>query len=333
MEIRENVLLKEHTYYRIGGPARYFIEAKSGKEVKEGLSFAKDKNLSVFVLGGGTNVLFADDGFDGLVLKLSADNRRIKTRTVADGRKEMAVWGGVQLSKVVKVALDNNLAGLEWAAGIPGTVGGSVRGNAGAFGGSMADVVRKVKVLESGIKNQESGIKEYKEAELSRDQMEFKYRSSRIKKEGGVILEVILRLEKGSREQAKRAKEEARDHIEYRKENQPYKKPSCGSVFKGVVLKRNNLTETLREFDKKGKLVFKNLEDKKIKIPAGWLIEKAGLKGETIGKGQISEKHANFIVNLGEAKAQDVYGLIQLARRKVKDKFGIELETEVEIVG
>lgn len=322
MNIKENVDLKECTYYEIGGPARYFIEAKTVKEVKKALQFAWDKDLPLFVLGSGTNVLISDSGFPGLVIRIQNTEYRVQDTEIVAG-------AGVQLSKIVDAALDNNLAGLEWAAGIPGTVGGAVRGNAGAFGGSMADVVKEVELIETRDTRQETRIKK-----LKKDQMGFGYRTSKAKKEGGIIYKVVLGpLEQVEDGEMKEIKEEAEEHMEYRNENQPYDRPSCGSVFKAAVVKKKKLSEPLRELKKVGELVSYELKNGRLKIPAGWLVDKAGLKGKRIDGAQISKKHANFIVNLGDARAEDVRELIELARRKVKEKFGVDLECEVELVG
>jgi UDP-N-acetylmuramate dehydrogenase len=147
LKILENILLEKYTTFKIGGPARYFIKAKTNDEVKKAIKWAKENNIPFFILGGGSNVLFSDNGFKGLVVKLETSFYKIKD-------SKIFAEAGVKLEKLVKIAKENNLTGLEWAVKIPGTVGGAIRGNAGAFGHSISEIVNKVYVL-NGRKEEE----------------------------------------------------------------------------------------------------------------------------------------------------------------------------------
>ena len=222
---------------------------------------------------------------------------------------------GVMLGELVNVSAKTGLSGLEWAVGIPGTVGGAIHGNAGAFGKSMKNVVKEVEVFD--LSNEK--IKTFKNKDCQLD-----YRESIFKKNKNlIILSTKLKLKK---EKKSKIEKKMREYLNYRKENQPLNLPSAGSVFKNFTPHRNEVSGAgpalkiaLQEFNRKDL------------IPAAYLIEKCGLKGKKIGGAKISEKHANFIVNLGEAKAEDVKKLINLAKKKVKNKFGITLEEEIRI--
>lgn len=281
--VQKNVPLASYTTFKIGGKAKYFYEAKSGEDLMKAIKAAK---MPVFILGSGSNVLVSDKGFNGLVIKLQATSCKLQaTKMVADA--------GVLLSKLVDESVKKGLTGLEWAAGIPGTVGGAIRGNAGAFDSSMADIVRSVTVLETPS---------LKVKTLKNKDCKFGYRES-IFKHGKdlLILSVELEFKKGDK---KRSQEIVEEHLARRKEKQPLEYPSAGSIFK-------------------------NPEGQS----AGHLIEQCGLKGKKVGGAMISKKHSNFIVNLGNAKAEDVKKIIDLCKEKVREKFGIELEEEIECLG
>lgn len=305
MEIRRGVPLAGYSNYRIGGPAEFFAEAKSEDKVREAIRFAIENNLSIFILGGGTNVLFPDEGFPGLVLK-------IENRGVSVQGNRLIVSAGEPLMNVVVKSLDAGLAGLEWAAGIPGTVGGAVRGNAGAFGGEMKDAVASVKAIN--LKTSEEKIRDSAECQ-------FGYRNSIFKLGGDeVIVEIELELLPDPTGNSKRL---AAEYLEKRRLKHPTTKPNAGSVFRNVDAR--GLSEEDRQ-----KYVVKN--DPFPIIPAGYLIESAGLKGMTIGGAQVSPAHANFLVNENNATAKDVRELIALVREGVKEKYGFDLEEEIQIV-
>lgn len=303
--IKKNVKLAPFTTFKIGGPAKYFFVAKNKKEIIFAISVAKKLNLPFFILGGGSNILVADEGFEGLVIKV--ESRMLKV----EGGSIFAE-AGVLLSKLVNIALKNTLTGLEWAVGIPGTVGGAIYGNCGAFGKSISDVVKEVEIFD--VKNEKVKI-------LKNEDCQFAYRNSIFKRNKNlIILSTKIQLKKDDKEEIKKR---TKEFLEYRKETQPLNFPSAGSVFMNYELRIMNY-ELLKKFPEVKEF------NKKRQIPAGWLVEKSGLKGKKIGKAQISKKHANFILNLGGASAKDVKKLIKLAKKKVKEKFGIILEEEIQ---
>jgi UDP-N-acetylmuramate dehydrogenase len=311
--VKENVLLKNFTTFRIGGKAKYFFLAKSKEDLIKAILLAKKFNLPFFILGGGSNLLVSDKGYNGIVIRFQISNFRFQKNKIIAG-------AGTPLAILVSEATKNSLTGLEWAAGIPGTVGGAIWGNAGAFGKSMADVVKEVEVLDT--KDLRFKIYDFKKCK-------FGYRDSIFKhKKNLIILSAVLRLKKGKGKEIER---KIRENLNYRKQTQPLNFPSAGSVFKNV--KFTNLHKfTSNITNKKIREICGRFEDIR-EIPAGWLIEKCGLKGKMIGKAKISEKHANFIVNLGGAKAKDVKKLIDFTKKKVKKIFGITLEEEIQYLG
>lgn len=283
--MKRKVSLKNYTTFKIGGQAEYFFRVKGKEDLVSALEAAEKKKLPFFILAGGSNVLVSDRGFDGVVAHMEND------RYAAVGNKIYS-QSGVPLSKLVELALAASLSGLEWAVGIPGTIGGAVFGNAGAFGGFTEDLVVEVEAFDTKAKKTRVFLKK---------DLRYSYKDSVFKqKKNLVILSVVLQLKKSRKTQIKKKMEE---YLDYRRERQPLKYPSAGSVF----------------LNPKNKI-------------AGVLIEQVGLKGKRIGGAQISEKHGNFIVNLGNAKAADVKRLIGLAKKKVKDKFGIVLEEEIIIL-
>jgi len=287
---KKNVPLKNYTTYKIGGPAKYFFIAKTKENLIEALKTAKNLKLPVFILGGGSNLLISDKGFLGLVIK-------INFHSVEFREKDVLIGAGFNLNKLNYLFAEKSLSGLEWAAGLPGTLGGAIYGNAQAFGTKISDAVESVEAIN---------LKTLELKNFTKKQCQFSLKNSVFKKtKNWVIVSAVLEFKSGD---GREIKNKIKEFITYRKTNHPMNFPSAGSVFV-------------------------NPEDKKEIIRAGFLIEKCGLSGKKIGKAQISEKHANFIINLGGAKAKDVLSLINLAKKKVKKTFGIELETEVQFIG
>ena len=308
--VKENVSLKDYTTFKIGGKAKYFFVAKTKNELIKAIKVSKQLNLPFFILGGGSNVLFSDKEFKGLVIKIKNEKLKIKNCVID-------TEAGTLLSILVKKAQQHNLSGLEWAVGIPGTIGGAVYGNASAFGKAIGDLVKQVEVLD---------LKTFKIKKLSKKECQFKYKDSIFKhKKNLLILSVILRLKKGNKE---KIKENMKRFLTIRKETQPLNYPSAGCIFKNLGIQNSKLKIKKELFEK-----FPELRDfiQKGEIPAGYLIDKAGLKGKRIGDAMVSEKHANFIVNLGNAKTKDVQKLIAHIKKKVKKIFGIELKEEIII--
>ncbi len=318
-KFEQNVLLKGYTAFKIGGPARYFFRAKTKQDLIEAIKAAKQNNLSFFILGGGSNLLVNDKGYDGLVIKM--ENSRIELFG-NKGAPKIYVESGALLSSVVARAIKNSLSGMEWAIGIPGTVGGAVAGNAGAFEMSMSDVVKSVEAIDI---SQFSEVQLPKIRNLENEDCRFGYRDSIFRHNKNLIVfSADLELKTGEGQEIQKA---TKEFLERRQNTQP-KHPSAGSVFKNVKIKNQSaeLQSKIKK-DRNIKSVIKNDI-----IPAGYLIEKCGLKGKRIGDVQISEKHCNFFVNLGQARASDALELINLAKRAVKQKFGIDLQEEIVIL-
>jgi UDP-N-acetylmuramate dehydrogenase len=322
--IREDVSLEDYSTFKIGGKARYFCVAKTIAEVTSALDFAIEQRLPVFVIGKGSNLLISDRGFGGLVLKLEDTTVEIKEK---ESGQEVFLGAGAYLTKVVMDLSKQSLGGLEWVAGIPATVGGAVCNNAGAHGQDMNTCLMSVETIE--MKTGEGGILErYALRHLEKSECEFSYRDSIFKRSKDfVILGATVRLEKRATEEIQ---QEIRKHIQARCERQPLEFPNVGSIFKNPALTEVELEKFHlccdREFIKRETFA-------QGVIPAGWLIEKLGLKGKKIGGAMVSPKHANFIVNASGATAEEVVILISLIKQKVRDHFGIQLHEEVEYVG
>ncbi len=284
MEIIKNEPMKNHTTFKIGGVADEFCQAKSIEEIKELTEYAKGKQIPYLVIGNGSNILVSDKGIRGLVIKLAGDFADYEISGDVIKAKS-----GALLGTLAKAALSAGLSGMEFASGIPGSLGGAVYMNAGAYGGQMSDIVKSVTYLENG---------EIKK--IDRD-FGFGYRKSLFADLGAIVLEAELQLKKDDFGEIKAKMEDYKDR---RNEKQPLNMPSAGSVFKRP---EGNF--------------------------AGKLIEDAGLKGCKIGGALVSEKHAGFIVNTGNATCADVVALIKHIKKTVKEKFGVELETEVRIEG
>ncbi len=308
LNIQKNILLAPYTTFKIGGEARYFCEAENIGDIQELCKWAKNEKVSILVLGGGSNVLISDKGFGGLVIKIRSTKLEIRN-------SEIFAEAGAPLAKLVAEATKNNLTGLEWAIGIPGTIGGAINGNSGAFGKSISDVLEEVKVLD---------ISALKIRIFKKDQCEFGYRNSIFKhNQDLVILSAILRLNKGEKEEMQKI---IKDYTKQRIESNPAGR-SAGCFFKNIEW---------QEVGDKEKLIKKfpelNKFSEKPKISVGFLIEQVGLKGKKIGGAVISEKHAAFIINSGKATADDVINLSNLIKQKVSERYRLNLKEEAVIV-
>lgn len=308
-----NVPLSQQTTYKIGGPAKYFAEATNETDIIDILSayngYAPGEK-KLFILGGGANVLFSDDGYDGLILKISISEIELVDNYI------VKAGAGARFSDVVQFAAEHNLSGIEWAAGIPGSFGGAIRGNAGAFGGEIKDIISSV--TSTDIKSLGKNLKRKNEEKI------FGYRTSIFK--SGVRDEIILqgeiKLTPGSAEDIRSKMEK---NMNYRREKHPIEWPSAGSTFKNI-----DATKITEAQKKEWASVIKT--DPVPVLPAGFLISEAGLKGLTEGGAKISEKHSNFFINTGDAKAEDVKKLIAIVKKEIKEKFKIEMEEEIQIV-
>lgn len=285
----ENILvnepMKKHTTFRIGGEAACYVKIENAEQLLEVQKFLREAKVPVLVLGNGSNLLVSDAGFPGVVLEIGDKMSDIRV----EGTR-MFVQAGALMSKVARVAYENGLTGFEFAAGIPGTIGGGTVMNAGAYGGELKQVITSVKMLDD--KGQIT--------ELSNAEMEFGYRTSILKKCPYIVVEVILQLQEGSKEDILVKME---DLAYRRRDKQPLEYPSAGSTFK------------------RPEGYF-----------AGELIMKAGLRGFGIGGAQVSEKHCGFVINKGDATAEDVLKLMEHVKNTVRDAFGVELEPEVIVI-
>jgi UDP-N-acetylmuramate dehydrogenase len=284
--IKLNELMKNHTSFRVGGPADILVCPDSIVRLAEIVKECRKNNVPFYIMGNGTNLVVTDKGIRGVVIKTCGSLCGVRV----EGDTIQADCGAL-LSKVAKAALEHSLAGLEFASGIPGTVGGAVCMNAGAYGREIKDVVVRTEYLDA-----ENEIKV-----MSREQHEFSYRSSRIQKEGGIVLRTVIKLDKGEHQAIKSLMD---DLNRRRKDKQPLELPSAGSVFRRPE-----------------------------GYYAGKLIEDCGLKGFSIGGAQVSEKHCGFIVNRGNAAAADIIELVNHIKDCVQSKYGIRLKTEIKILG
>jgi len=307
----QNIPLKKYSKYKIGGPASYFFEFKSKEELISAVKEFRETEESgkILVIGSATNILFSDSGFSGLVLK--NDISFIKREG-----EMVEVGAGTLVADLVSFCAQNSLSGMEWAGGLPGTVGGAIRGNAGAFLGETKDSVLEVESLN--IDSLQVNLKSKKDCG-------FDYRQSVFKNGEGeqeIIISAKFKFEKGDRELIKKTTQEK---IDYRIERHPLDLPNIGSTFKNVPA--DSVSEEVRkEFEKNIK------PDPFPVIPAAKLIIGAGMIGGKVGGAQVSTKHPNFIVNLGSAKASDVLALIEKVKEKVREKYDIILEPEVMFV-
>jgi len=284
-KIVENVDLSKHTTYRVGGLARVMWYPDTTTRLAKIIQLLNEKKITYQVLGKGSNVIFSDQKYDGMIIKLDSFNQM-----VIKGNK-VEVGAGYSLVKLSYQMAKHGFSGLEFASGIPGSVGGAIYMNAGAYKMDMGYIVSRVKVL----------TKEGKVITLANLEMDFHYRSSILmKKKDYIVISAVLRLKKGNK---KEIEELMKDRKERRIATQPLEFPSAGSVF------RNPINDH-----------------------AGRLIEEAGLKGIKIGGAEISEKHANFIVNTGNATSNDIKNLIELVHKEIKNKYGIDLILEQEIL-
>lgn len=320
MNMKENEPLSKHTNFRIGGPARWFVDARTEDELREAIAFAAEKGVGFCVMGGGSNTLANDEGFAGVVIQMA-----MRTIDIPTGLKSLGIprdfsparvvaGAGAMSAAVARQTADAGLKGMEWAISLPGTIGGAVRGNAGCFGGEMADVVSSVRVLRDG-----------QIVELSQDELLFAYRESAIKHSSDIVLSVTMELQPGDRDELRAKLDET---LAKRKASQPLYGGSAGCVFKNFDASEEDVQRLAGKLD----IPMHEMPASR-RLSAGWLIDKLGLKGTRIGDAKISEEHGNFIVNLGSATASDVVQLIALVKTRARNEFGIQLQEEVQYLG
>lgn len=285
-DIETNADMRKNTTFKIGGPADILIKPRTVEEIKNTVALLNETKTPFFVMGNGSNLLVKDKGIRGAVIKIGKNFSDIQVYG-----NTISAQAGALLPSISNRAIQNNLSGFEFAAGIPGTLGGAIVMNAGAHGGEMKDIVTNVTLMDY-----EGNIKV-----LSNKDMNFEYRKSILANEQYIVLSVEMELKPGNAEETKSIIKELRDK---RTASQPLEYPSAGSTFKRPL---NNF--------------------------AGKLVEDAGLKGFTIGGAKVSEKHAGFVINNGNATAKDVLDLIEYAKNEVNNKFNILLEEEIKVVG
>lgn len=291
-EIKQGIVkidepMRKHTNFKIGGNADVFVIAKNIEEIKCVIKFSKENNILLTILGNGSNVLVSDKGIRGIVLQVGTKEIKIEKQKNA----LVEVEAGVMLGALAQVLLKQSISGFEFAAGIPGSIGGAIRMNAGAYGGEMKDIVKDVTVL-----NEKGEI-----SVLTNEECEFSYRHSRFTDSKEIVIKVTLELPLGNEAEIKAKMDE---YDQSRREKQPLNLPSAGSTFK-----RGSDFITAK------------------------LIDECGLKGYTSGDAQVSTLHAGFVVNLGNATAQDVLNVVSHVKQVVLEKTGKQIELEVELLG
>ena len=309
-DVGRNILMKNYSTFHIGGSAQRFICVSTPDAVISAIQYANKERMPFFILGGGSNILFSDEGIQGLVIRI------IGNSIERDG-DIITASAGTSLGSAVAFARVNALAGLEWAAGIPGTIGGAVRGNAGAYGGQMVDSVLSVDVYDSARGDRQ---------EYSCRDCSFSYRSSIFKKNKNlVVLAVTLKLQRGNKDEIS---EKIGYILEQRRKKIPAL-PSIGSIFQNIMNQGDIDTILSREPD----IRWRYEEQWGGKIAAGYLIEHSDLAREHVGDAAVSEQHANIIVNRGKATAEDVVRLITIIKKGVYEEYGVLLAEEIEFVG
>lgn len=287
-KVLKNEPMSKHTSFKIGGNADILVKANTEEDVKSVLTFSNREDIPIYVMGNGSNILVKDNGIRGIVLMICIDTYKIEKQD----KKVIATLGaGVKLAGFAQELLKQGITGFEFAAGIPGTIGGAIRMNAGAHGKEMKDIVVTTTYID-----------EYGNLKtISDKEQEFSYRNSIFNKHKWTIINTVLEFEYGNKEEIQ---EKMQEYAKYRKEKQPITYPSAGSTFK-----RGEDFITAK------------------------LIDECGLKGYSIGGAKISEIHAGFIINIGNATAEDVLKLVEYTSKRVYEKFGKIIELEIEVIG
>ena len=289
---KENIKLDEpmskHTSFKTGGNAEIYALINTENQIKRLLNYSKENDIDLYIIGNGSNLLVSDKGIKGIVARITFDDLAI---TENQGDIIVEAGAGIKVMALAQLLKNKGITGFEELSGFPGTIGGANYMNAGAYGKEMKDVIIETKAL-----NKETGNVEI----LKNEEQELKYRSSIFKNKKYIILQTVLRLQKGNTEEIEKKMTE---YLMQRKEKQPLEYPSAGSTFK-----RGDGFITAK------------------------LIDECGLKGYQIGGAQISEKHAGFIINKDNATTKDILDLIEYTKKKVFEKFGVQIEEEIEII-
>ena len=298
-----------HTTFRIGGPAKLYVEVSSASELVTALDCAEREHLPVYIFSGGSNILFSDRGYRGMVIRITIRGLHVRT----DG--SVSVGAGETLLDTVMACCEAGLSGIERLAGVPGSVGGAIYGNVGAFGTEMGSFVVSVKAFH----RRTGEVKEFK-----RKDCQFDYRTSIFKKDHDLIIlssEFVMT----TGHDPSSLLSVTRQVREQREETHPQDVFCAGSFFMNPVIFDQKLRD---EFSKDSGKVPKDS-----KLPAGWLIDQVGLRGKTIGHAKVSELHPNYILNTGGATAEDVLTLVSIVKQRVRDELNTQLQEEVQFVG
>ena len=287
--IKFNEPMSKHTTFKIGGNADIFVQAKTLNDIEQTLKAAKENNIPIYIIGNGSNLLVKDNGVRGIVLQIKTSKYKI---TKQNDFAIVDVEAGMLNAKLARILLQEGISGFEFASGIPGTIGGAIRMNAGAYGSEFKDFVEETTYIDL----EDNEIKT-----INNKEHEFKYRYSIFQNKKAVIISTKLRLKYGDKQEIK---DKMNANLEARKEKQPLEFPNAGSTFK------------------RG-------ED----FITAQLIDQCGLKGAKIGGAEVAEKHAGFIVNKGNATANDVLELVKKVEDEVYNKFGKRIELEIEVIG
>jgi len=307
-KIKLNEPMSKHTTFQIGGTVDYFVVVENLDNLLRLLQYVDDEGIPRMILGGGSNVLWQDDRFEGVVIQMKNSEFRMLNMGVECS-------AGAKMKEVSQATVEAGLTGFTWAIGVPGTIAGALRGNAAYNGIAMEDSVEKVEVYRDG-----------EVLELSNAECEFGYKESVFKNNLDVILRIWLKLEKGDK--AVLAKE-AMENTAYRDKSQPHGFGSAGCTFKNVVVASPEMKALAEKIDdERVQDVYKKFG----KIPVGRLIDLVEMKGVKHGGAMISDVHANFILNMGHATAEDVKFLIEQVKEKVYDRYGVALEEEICVV-
>lgn len=307
-QVKLNEPLSKHTTFKIGGTADLLVIVEDNDRIAELLKMLDGSGARYFVLGGGSNILVSDQGIHGVVVKINNRQIAVKDDIVEAG-------AGCSLVEVARKSIQARLAGLEWGVGVPGSIGGSVRGNAGSMGSEIKDS------LEWAVAYKDGEV-----IKMTNKECLFGYRDSIFKHKNIVIISVGLKLKKS---EDKNAMKKVMENIKHRTDTQPSGYPSAGCVFKNVEIP-SSVAASARASALKEKIPDEFMKNGI--IPAGWLVEQVGMKGKKIRNAEVSVSHANFILNKGRATATDVLELIAAIKEKVYTKFGIELEEEIKII-
>ena len=305
IEIKENVPLASLTTFKIGGAARYFVEVHTEDEIREAIQWAQEKDMRLVILAGGSNVLVPDDGIDALTIRIVSDQ-------FSFAGVELAADAGCNLLSLIRVAAKKGLGGWERLAGLPGTIGGAVRGNAGAFGSEIQHIVTKVRALD---------VETGEILEFPNEVCDFSYRHSFFKDNPEwIITRTYLQLQKIDPEESTKLADAT---IADREKRHLQDVKAAGSFFMNPIAPQ----EVIELFERE-----KGMSARGGRVPAGWLIEKVGMKGARVGGAVASEQHPNYLKNDGNATAADVVALAQQIRDLVREKFGIELQEEAALL-